>query len=503
MASGQSGTLVGQGSAVIVVADVDHLPQSLDNPLESSGSIPIKSVLNQKTLDAFCRKFHILECVHPELPGRNPTIHESPVGKIGVYTRFFEYANFRLPLSLFLIDILRHFRIKLSQLSVIGAAKFSHFKILCRVSGIEPTVDAFACPVSFSWNTNKSVRKDPCPKSTEYNAGDCDILSAHQAPFKKFLESFLCLVGLSRNYDLDKDTYPTFLHDDDEEMDLFAFINHVDPTKVRVGERKLREGEERLLDSTVGRTVLLLLVAPARAEGELTASVEKLFDEGGSSEQGNTAEGGGHDADIQPIIDTGDADVEVVVAKKPKDKRIKRQVIGDVSGSNHPPKRLREDHSTVSGATTGEKYFAALQGLLENSMLNAEVGVASIPIVLFVTYSVTPMPKHKGGDHTDSITRPNLRTTGPSARFVISSDSSHHSSTNAAEVEVDSFIRSFVPLIITSAVAVTNVVSASSVLIPETMAKVVPQTQPSMFNDSASIGTSGADVAGASHPAGK
>nr|GEU91923.1 transposase (putative), gypsy type [Tanacetum cinerariifolium] len=50
-------------------------------------------------------------------------MHERPAGKIRLYTRFFDFANFRLPLSTFFVDVLRHFRINISQLSMIGAAK--------------------------------------------------------------------------------------------------------------------------------------------------------------------------------------------------------------------------------------------------------------------------------------------------------------------------------------------------------------------------------------------
>nr|GEY72254.1 transposase (putative), gypsy type [Tanacetum cinerariifolium] len=46
----------------------------------------------------------------------------------------------RLPLSSFLVDILRHFRINISQLSMIGAANVSHFEILYGVHEIVPTV---------------------------------------------------------------------------------------------------------------------------------------------------------------------------------------------------------------------------------------------------------------------------------------------------------------------------------------------------------------------------
>nr|GEY65798.1 beta-tubulin [Tanacetum cinerariifolium] len=63
------------------------------------------------------------------------------------------------------------------------------------------------------------------------------------------------------------------------------------PTKVRVVERERVEGEVKLLDSTMGCVVPLLPVAPACAESELEASVNKLFDEGDSANQGNSATG--------------------------------------------------------------------------------------------------------------------------------------------------------------------------------------------------------------------
>ncbi|GKF07928.1 hypothetical protein Tco_0042152, partial [Tanacetum coccineum] len=253
-------------------------------------STDIKSVLTQKGLDMFCHKFHIPEDVHPQLPSLDQTIHEMPTGKISVFTRFFEFANFRLPLSTFLVNVLGHYRINLSQLSVIAAAKVSHFEILCRV-----------LILNNGW--------DPFPKSTEFNADDYAVLVAHPAPFRKFLEPFLCLVGMSRYYTLDKDTYSSFLHDD---------RTVADPTKVKVGERERAEGEARLLDSTVGRVVPLLPVALARAESELEASVDRLFNEGGSADQGDSAAGGDQDAETELVTGVKIIADENVVAEKLK-----------------------------------------------------------------------------------------------------------------------------------------------------------------------------------------
>ncbi|GKE39616.1 hypothetical protein Tco_1463021 [Tanacetum coccineum] len=210
----------------------------------------IRCVLTQKALDAFCDKFHISEEVHPVLPNQNDTMHERPTGKIGLYTRFFDYANFRLPLSIFLVNVLRHFRINISQLFVIWEAKVFDFEILCRVYGIIPTVGHLD------------------PVAADFNAQDYATLVAHPSPFRKFSEVFLCLVGLSRHYTLDKETYPQFLHKNGEEIYIFAFIHNPDPTKVRVVEREQNEDDPRLLDTTVGRTISLLPVAPDCAESK-------------------------------------------------------------------------------------------------------------------------------------------------------------------------------------------------------------------------------------------
>ncbi|GJX47164.1 hypothetical protein Tco_0272354 [Tanacetum coccineum] len=77
------------------------------------------------TTAQFNSEYGIPETLHPEFPGLEDTIVDFPEGKVGVYTKFFEFANFHIPISQFLFDILGHYQIHLSQLSVIGAAKDS------------------------------------------------------------------------------------------------------------------------------------------------------------------------------------------------------------------------------------------------------------------------------------------------------------------------------------------------------------------------------------------
>ncbi|GKA60406.1 hypothetical protein Tco_0759813 [Tanacetum coccineum] len=398
----------------------------------------VKCILTQKALDAFCNKFHIPEEVHPVLPNRNETMHERPARKIGLYTRFLTLPTLDCPCPPSLLS------------------KRSDNASVCYTKPIDSLknwndhffwVDDFAFPASFLWHTAKH----------------------------KFPEAFMCLVGLSFHYTLDEETYPRFLHKNGEEMDIFAFIHTPDPTKVKIVERERNEGEPLLLETTIGRTVPLLPVAPDRAKCELDASVERIFDEGGSgnqTEQGNSA-GGGKDADIQPIIEAADTVVEDVAPMQPKRQGKIKSMVMDVGEASHPPKKLREDHGTPSGTSVGGKSMSVVKRLLVGVVLNAKVGVAAIPILPFITASISIMPECEGRDHIDSVAGLNLRAIGAPLRFVISSDSSHHSGTNVAEAVVNSLVRSFVPIM-------TTVTTITSTVDPALVAKE-KLVKPSLF----------------------
>ncbi|GJU55461.1 hypothetical protein Tco_1229175 [Tanacetum coccineum] len=121
------------------------------------------STISQEYLLEFTSEYGIPEGLHPELPGPEETIVEFPEGKVGVYTKFFEFANFRIPISQFLFDILGHYQIHLSQLSVIGAAKVDE--------KIFPTV---------SW-TAAETSKDGCQQRTPIPSRR-DSIGIHTVP---------------------------------------------------------------------------------------------------------------------------------------------------------------------------------------------------------------------------------------------------------------------------------------------------------------------------------
>ncbi|GJX51602.1 hypothetical protein Tco_0278447 [Tanacetum coccineum] len=306
----------------------------------------------------------------------------------------------------------------------------------------------------------------------------------------KFPETFLCFIGISRYYEFDDDVYPVFLTNDDEEMDLFAFINHVDPTKVRIGEKQIEEGKTLLLKSTKGCVVPLIGV---NDQGDQNDDVQ---DDGNQNDDVLDA---GHDVNEEGVADGQENLVEAdivciedevlsIVAEKAKGSRKNRKATGRASGSSLPPKKLRADHGTFgAGASTGGKFVAALQGLLESGTLLVEVGDAAVTTLLFITSSLFLTPKREGDGHTDSATGPDLLTQHLAERFIVLSDSPWHSSSNAADVEVSSIAMSLVPdpPIMTTAIATTVVADISFVLVPRSSDKLL---YTSIFTDSTSAG---------------
>ncbi|GKB99141.1 hypothetical protein Tco_0985278, partial [Tanacetum coccineum] len=390
----------------------------------------LKCVLTQEHLDAICAKYFVPEEVHPQLPSPDATMHERPAGKVGMYTRFFDYANYRIPFSTFFVSVLTHFRIPFSQLSVFGSAKVSHFEILCRVCNIEPSVslfryfythnykngwfgftkrpnvracysknldsvknwndhffwvDEFVVPANarFSWFSGSNIVKDRAPAPSEYNVEHVNTLIAQASPFLRFPEEFLCWVGISRNYLLNKDTYPRFEYENGEDMDLNAFIRTADPRKVRIVERAMAENEGPIVTVAKHRTVTLLPTSVVRPSGEVSASVEREFvgdaSVGGGEDEEVTSVGG--QDNVEPSVPiTDNVGTEIPGPKRTKKKRVTRGSERTPAAS-HPPKRLRADYGTAGGFAT-----------------------KALPTLPFITSSVTASPLEEGGDHTDSVT---------------------------------------------------------------------------------------------------
>ncbi|GJV58792.1 hypothetical protein Tco_1464892, partial [Tanacetum coccineum] len=193
--------------------------------------------------------------------------------------------------------------------------------------------------------------------------------------------------------------------------------------------------------------------------------------------------GGGRDEQdifIQPVITVVTTVVEDVIPLQPRRPKKRKTTVSDAGGSSHPPKKLREDHETLSGASIGGKSKSVVQQLLAGAVQNVVVRGEPIPTLPFVTSFVSATPEREEEDHTDSLAGANLRTVGAPQRFVISSDSSHHSGANITEAEADSFIRPSVPLM-------TMTTTVTSTVDPTTTAKE-KLVESSVFGDGSSSG---------------
>nr|GEV12904.1 hypothetical protein [Tanacetum cinerariifolium] len=82
--------------------------------------------------------------------------------------------------------------------------------------------------------------------------------------------------------------------------------------------------------------------------------------------------------------------------------------------------------------------------------------VATLP---FITSSISATPEREGGDLTDSVTVPNLRTIGQAERSVV------------------------LPPVMTEAIVTSHAVNAPSISVPETKTKITSAVHPSIFHD--------------------
>nr|GEW96649.1 hypothetical protein [Tanacetum cinerariifolium]GEY87706.1 hypothetical protein [Tanacetum cinerariifolium] len=160
---------------------------------------------------------------------------------------------------------------------------------------------------------------------------------------------------------------------------------------------------QSMKEQAYNKWIFLLSSIPQILQNELEASVERLFDEGGSgnqTEQGDSA-----------IVKAANTVVEDMAPVQSKHQGKREYVVADAGGR-----------------------------LLAKAVLNAGVGIAAISTLPFVTASVSTMSEREDGNHTDSMAEPNLCTIGASQRFVFSSYSSHHSGPTIAGAEVDSLV---------------------------------------------------------------
>ncbi|GJY02481.1 hypothetical protein Tco_0360633 [Tanacetum coccineum] len=196
------------------------------------------------------------------------------------------------------------------------------------------------------------LEKDPAPHLTARQEQTVRLLENNKAPFRRYPECFLCLVGLSPYYPFDENTYPAFERPDGTEIGLLDFIKTADPRKVQAVEVQKKDDQVKLLEST--SHCFMSLVTPA-ASGSSSAAAPKVS----------------APAEVEPknvvledtYLDmTKPDEVAMTQSGKSKRKRLVKQ------SDTLPAKQLRKDHPSLATGTGG-KTLAGLRQLMPTSPL--------------------------------------------------------------------------------------------------------------------------------------
>ncbi|KAF5813022.1 hypothetical protein HanXRQr2_Chr03g0093371 [Helianthus annuus] len=76
-------------------------------------------------------------------PSEGDTGADAPAGYVTMWADFFGDCNLRLPLTVFVVEVLEWYKVHISQLSPFGMIRIRNFEFTFRALGIEPTVGDF------------------------------------------------------------------------------------------------------------------------------------------------------------------------------------------------------------------------------------------------------------------------------------------------------------------------------------------------------------------------
>ncbi|KAJ0612181.1 hypothetical protein HanHA300_Chr01g0024651 [Helianthus annuus] len=78
-----------------------------------------------------------------QYPSEGDTGADAPAGYVTLWADFFGDCNLRLPLTVFVVDVLEWYKVHISQVSPFGMIRIRNFEVTFRALGIEPTVGDF------------------------------------------------------------------------------------------------------------------------------------------------------------------------------------------------------------------------------------------------------------------------------------------------------------------------------------------------------------------------
>ncbi|GKA04739.1 hypothetical protein Tco_0683859 [Tanacetum coccineum] len=101
------------------------------------------STMKPSDVKALTRKYKIPRDLHPVAVSSEWTMDRLTDEYIGLYEQYFEFVGLRVPFSTFLLAVIRHFHVHISQLVPLGLTRLTLFELYCRSLNIVPSVTLF------------------------------------------------------------------------------------------------------------------------------------------------------------------------------------------------------------------------------------------------------------------------------------------------------------------------------------------------------------------------
>ena len=207
------------------------------------------SRMTQDDLDSVISDFGIPEDLHPRLPPPDFVMSDiNPSKVIGLYYHFFTISGVRVPFSKFLLNVIKFFKVHISQIVPLGLNRITNFEIFCRALRIIPRVVLFrvfytlckqgdwfsfsrrrgapqcfyerwtglkewkdhfflidrrAIPMAMPWRHRDSCVKFLAPKKSDYSIEEVRLLSKSPITLRRPPQEFLVKIGLSKVWDDD------------------------------------------------------------------------------------------------------------------------------------------------------------------------------------------------------------------------------------------------------------------------------------------------------------
>ncbi|GJZ30753.1 hypothetical protein Tco_0575800 [Tanacetum coccineum] len=158
--------------------------------------------ISKNDLKDLVKTYRIPLDLHPRLPDPRFTMDRLPADAIGIYSEFLGFSGVRVPISTFLLSVLKYFKVHISQLVPLGLNKVVSFEVVCRDLNIVPTVTLFcvfqyrrAVPDYLTWRHSCSSVSDDLP-SDGYDRNDVQQLCARLIHLRVIRDEVLVRSGL-------------------------------------------------------------------------------------------------------------------------------------------------------------------------------------------------------------------------------------------------------------------------------------------------------------------